>query len=55
MRLTLNYSVSTVISAITNLCDKNTFTHNLTKIDLSQPKVHIWMEFFEIKNFSIYA
>ena len=55
MRLTLNYSVSTVIFALTNPCDKNTFTHNLTRIDLSQPKLHIWVEFFEIKNFSIYA
>ena len=47
MRLTLKYSVCTIISACTHLCDTTTFTHSLTRMLLFQLKIHnIWMEYF---------
>ena len=54
MRLKLNYSVCTVISACTHPCDTNTFTHSLARIHLWQLTIHnICMEFFlKSKNFS---
>ena len=45
MRLILDYSACTVISACTHPCDTNAFIQNVTRI--LQPKIHnIWMEFF---------
>ena len=47
MRLTLNFSVCTVISDCTFPCDVNTFTHNLARMHLLRLKIHnIWMKFF---------
>ena len=45
MILTMNYSVSTIISTCTHPCDIN--THSLTRMHLLQLKTHnIWMEYF---------
>ena len=47
MRLTLNYSVCTVISSCTHHCDTNNFSHSLTRIHLLQLKIqNIWMKLF---------
>ena len=47
MRLTLNYSVCTLISAYTHPCDTNTFTHSITRMHLLQLKVrNIQIKFF---------
>ena len=54
MRLKQNYSVHTEISVRSHPCDTNTFTHSLTATHLLPLKTHnIWMDFFEIKKFSI--
>ena len=46
VKLTLNYTVI-IISACTQPCDTNTFTHSFTRIHLLQLKTHnIWMKFF---------
>ena len=46
-RLTLNWSVCTVISACTNPCNTNTSTHSLTRIHILQRKIHnVWIKFF---------
>ena len=47
MRLTLNYSVYTVISACAHPRDTGTFIYSLTRIYFLQLKIHnIWMKFF---------
>ena len=52
MRLTLNYSVCTAISACTHPCDRNTFTLSLTRMYLLQSKIqNIWISFFEKLNY----
>ena len=51
MRLTLNWSVCTAISACTNPCNTNTFTHSVTRIHILQRKIHnVWIKFFWKQN-----
>ena len=52
IRLTLNYSVCTVISACTHPCDTNTFTYSLRRTHLLKLKINkVWMEIFWNKKF----
>ena len=51
MRLTLNYSLYTVISVCNHPCDTKTITHSPTRIRLLQPRIHdIWMKFLWNQN-----
>ena len=47
MRLTLNYSIFTVISACMYLCHTTSLNHSLIRMHLLQLKIHnVWMEYF---------